>query len=147
MTSQPHLDSKSLDRQAASSQKQSQLTLFLVPLMLFCSSAVMATAWLGHLQFKESLSFLAATGLAWLLVLPEYALNIKALRTGYPRFSGGQMGAIRLCSGVVCIALVSRFGLGEEIGIQKLIGFGMMLVGMLLVSDIPFEIKKHKEND
>ncbi|MEM1180317.1 MAG: DMT family protein [Acidobacteriota bacterium] len=113
--------------------------------MLFCSSAVMATAWLGHLQFKESLSFLAATALAWMLVLPEYALNIKALRTGYPRLSGGQMGAIRLCSGVVCIALVSRYGLGEEIGVQKLLGFGLMLVGMLLVSDTLGAAKKSAE--
>lgn len=127
-------------------KKESQFTPFVVSLMLFCSSAVMATAWLGHLHFKESLSFLAATGLAWLLVLPEYALNIRALRTGYPRFSGGQMGAIRLCSGVVCIALVSRYGLGEEIGIQKLIGFGLMLIGMLLVSDIRYVPKKNREN-
>lgn len=146
MSPQLHSNLESLDREAAHLKKESYFTLFFVPLMLFCSSAVMATAWLGHLHFKESLSFLAATGLAWLLVLPEYALNIKALRTGYPRFSGGQMGAIRLCSGVVCIALVSRYGLGEEIGIQKLIGFGLMLVGMLLVSDTRYVTKKNKEN-
>ncbi len=146
MSPQLRTNLESLDREAADSTKESQFTLFVVPLMLFCSSAIMATAWLGHLHFKESLSFLAATGLAWLLVLPEYALNIKALRTGYTRFSGGQMGAIRLCSGVVCIALVSRYGLGEEMGIQKLIGFGLMLVGMLLVSDTRYVPKKYKEN-
>ncbi len=146
MSPQLHPNLESLDREAAHSKKGSHFTLLVVPLMLFCSSAVMATAWLGHLHFKESLSFLAATGLAWLLVLPEYALNIKALRTGYPRFSGGQMGAVRLCSGVVCIALVSRYGLGEEMGTQKLIGFGLMLVGMLLVSDTRYVPKKNKEN-
>ena len=147
MSPQLHPNVESLDREVAHLKKGGHFTLFAVPLMLFCSSAVMATAWLGHLHFKESLSFLAATGLAWLLVLPEYTLNLKALRTGYPRLSGGQMGAIRLCSGVVCIALVSRYGLGEEIGIQKLIGFGLMLVGMLLVSDTRYAPKKDKEND
>ncbi len=146
MSSQLHTNPKSLDREADPSKKEGHFKLLVVPLMLFCSSAVMATAWLGHLHFKENLSFFAATGLAWFLVLPEYALNIKALRTGYPRFSGGQMGAIRLCSGVVCIALVSRYGLGEEIGIKKLIGFGLMLIGMLLVSNLRYIPKRYKRN-
>ena len=95
----------------------------------------MATAWLGHLRFKDDLTFLIATLLAWLLVLPEYALNIKALRMGYPVYTGGQMGAFRLCAGVVCIAVVSHFVLGEEMNMQKLVGFGIMLASMILISD------------
>ncbi|MEM6796080.1 MAG: DMT family protein [Acidobacteriota bacterium] len=146
MDSQSLSEIETIDHEAAPAGKEGRWTLVVVPLMLFCSSAVMATAWIGHLQFKDSLSFLAATALAWLLVLPEYALNIKALRTGYPRLSGGQMGAIRLCTGVVCIALVSRYGLGEEIGIQKLLGFGLMLVGMLLVSDLRLATEKNEEH-
>ena len=78
----------------------------LVPLMLLTSSLVMAMAWLGHLRFKEELSLLAATSLAWLLVLPEYALNIKALRMGYGIYLAAQMAAFRLCAGVVWVALV-----------------------------------------
>ena len=84
---------------------------------------IMAMAWLGHLRFKAELTLWMATGLAWLLVLPEYALNIKALRMGYGIYLAAQMAAFRLCAGVVWIALVSRYVLGEELTTQKLVGF------------------------
>jgi uncharacterized protein (DUF486 family) len=105
----------------------------LVPLMLLTSSLVMALAWLGHLRFKGELSLLAATSLAWLLVLPEYALNIKALRMGYGIYLAAQMAAFRLCAGVVWVAIVSRYVLGEALTSRKLIGFGVMMVAMILV--------------
>lgn len=112
------------------------ITIYLVvPMMLLLSSAIMATAWLGHLRFKEDLTFWIATLFAWLLVLPEYALNIKALRLGYRYFTGGQMGAFRLCTGVVCIAFVSHYVLGEQLTMQKLLGFGIMIVSMILISN------------
>jgi hypothetical protein len=100
--------------------------------MLAASSMIMALAWLGHLRFKD-LSFPVAIFFAWLLVLPEYALNVSALRRGYRFFSGGQMAAFRLSTGVVCIALVSRFALGEPLSPRKVIGFGLMAAAMLLV--------------
>ena len=103
--------------------------------MLLFSSAIMATAWLGHLRFKEDLAFWLAILFAWLLVLPEYALNIKALRLGYRVFTGGQMGAFRLCTGVVCIAFVSHYVLGEQLTTQKLFGFGIMAFSMILISN------------
>jgi uncharacterized protein (DUF486 family) len=112
-----------------------KLMYIIVPLMLLFSSAIMATAWLGHLRFKEDLSFWMATLFAWLLVLPEYALNIMALRLGYQKFTGGQMGAFRLCTGVVCIAFVSHYVLGEELTTQKLLGFGIMTFSMILISN------------
>ncbi len=96
----------------------------------------MALAWLGHLRFKQ-LSYWVAIPLAWLLVLPEYALNIAALRRGYGRYSGGQMAAFRLCSGVVCVALVARLVLGEPLTTTKLVGFALMLVAMVLVAAKP----------
>ena len=93
----------------------------------------MATAWLGHLRLRDDLSFFSATLAAWLLVLPEYALNIKALRMGYGIFTGGQMAALRLSSGVVAVALVSRYLLGEELTPRKLAGFGVMVFAMVLI--------------
>ena len=115
-------------------KSNASLMYIIVPLMLFSSSAIMATAWLGHLRFKEDLTFLMAALLAWLLVLPEYALNIKALRIGYGTFTGGQMGAFRLCTGVACIAFVSHYILGEHIASQKILGFGIMTISMVLIS-------------
>jgi uncharacterized protein (DUF486 family) len=101
--------------------------------MLVASSMVMALAWLGHLRFKE-LPFLVAMFFCWLLVLPEYLLNISAIRFGYVVYSGAQMAAFRLCSGVVCVALVSRFILDEELTTRKLLGFGLMMVAMALIA-------------
>ncbi|MCC1495337.1 DMT family protein [Alcanivorax sp. 1008] len=115
-------------------EPKAALIYFIVPLMLLFSSAIMATAWLGHLRFKEDLTFLMATLFAWLLVLPEYALNILALRLGYRKFTGGQMGAFRLCTGVVAIAFVSHYVLGEELTTQKLLGFAVMALSMILIS-------------
>lgn len=107
---------------------------FWVPLMLVASSAIMALAWLGHIRFKDDLPLITATLLAWLLVLPEYGLNIGALRMGYGRYTGGQMAAFRLCSGVVWIAIVSRVVLDEPLTSFKLFGFGLMCVSMWLIS-------------
>lgn len=115
-------------------EPKAEFIYIIVPLMLLFSSAIMATAWLGHLRFKEDLTFWMATLFAWLLVLPEYALNITALRLGYRKFTGGQMGAFRLCTGVACIAFVSHYLLGEQLTTLKLLGFGIMAFSMILIS-------------
>lgn len=118
----------------------------LVPIMLILSSAIMAIAWLGHLKYKEDLSFLMAALFAWLLVLPEYILNVSAIRWGIGTYEPSEMAAMNLSSGIVFIALVSHFMLGEEISIQKYIGFGLMIVAMVLISGSkPAEIKNQKD--
>jgi uncharacterized protein (DUF486 family) len=104
-----------------------------VILMLVTSSMFMALAWLGHLRFQEW-PFLQAFVICWLLVLPEYLLNVTAIRLGYGAFTGAQMAAARLCSGVVWIALVSHFVLGESLSAIQLTGFGIMLVAVLLIA-------------
>ena len=103
--------------------------------MLIVSSAIMAMAWLGHLKYKEDWSFLLASLIAWLFVLPEYILNISAIRWGVGTYQPSEMGAMNLASGVVFIALVSHFDLGEELTTQKYIGFGLMIIAMILISE------------
>ncbi len=103
--------------------------------MLILSSAIMAIAWLGHLKYKEDLSFLMAALLAWLLVLPEYILNVSAIRWGVGVYQPSEMAAMNLSSGIVFVALVSHFILGEELTIQKYIGFGVMIIAMVLISE------------
>lgn len=120
--------------------------IYLIPLMLTLSSAIMAMAWLGHLKFKADLSFLMATLFAWLLVLPEYLLNVSAIRWGVGVYEPSQMAAMNLSSGVVFLAIVSHFYLGEELTTQKYIGFGLMIIAMFLVSDSkPSEIKTQED--
>ncbi len=114
--------------------KKSTLQKILVPIMLILSSAIMAMAWLGHLKYKEDLSFLMAALFAWILVLPEYILNVSAIRWGVGTYEPSEMAAMNLSSGIVFIALVSHFFLGEEISIQKYFGFGLMIVAMVLIS-------------
>ncbi len=103
-----------------------------VPLMIFCSGGFMAVAWLGHLRIREY-GFWIALLLSWAIVLPEYILNVSATRWGIGTYSGAQMASFHLCSGVVCVALVSRFLLNEQISSSQLAGFGLLAAGMALV--------------
>lgn len=104
-----------------------------VPLMLTLSSLLMALAWLGHIRFRDR-SFLVALGVSWVLVLPEYVLNVAALRWGHGTFTGGEMAAMNLCSGVVCVALVARYFLGEPLRPRQVAGFVLMAVGVVVVT-------------
>ena len=104
-----------------------------VPLMIAISGAFMASAWLVHLRFKDRIGFGLALLSSWAIVLPEYALNVAATRYGYGTFTGAQMAAFHLCSGVVCVTLVSRFVLGESLGSRQLLGFVLLTGGMLLL--------------
>jgi uncharacterized protein (DUF486 family) len=105
---------------------------YLVPLMIFTSGGFMAVAWLGHLRIRQY-GFWVALALSWAIVLPEYVLNVSATRWGIGTYSGAQMASFHLCSGVVCVALVSRFVLHEPISPTQLLGFGLLAAGMALV--------------
>lgn len=100
--------------------------------MIFASGAFMAVAWLGHLRIRDR-GFWVALGLSWLIVLPEYVLNVLATRYGYGTFTGAQMASFHLCSGVVCVALVSKLVLGEQLGAQQIVGFVFLTIGMLFL--------------
>jgi uncharacterized protein len=101
--------------------------------MLLLSSSMMALAWLGHLKFKDSWSFWTALGVSWLIVLPEYLLNVGATRAGYGLYTGAQMATIHLAGGVVCVALVSRFALGEVFGLRQAAGFLLLALSVFLI--------------
>ena len=106
----------------------------LVPLFMFLSSCLMALAWLGHLRYRDQISFWMALGVSWFLVLPEYILNVAATRFGYGTYSGAQMASFHLAFGVVCVALVSRFVLGERLVASQLLGFALLAVAIVLIT-------------
>lgn len=110
------------------------MRVVVVPFLMLLTSAIMALAWLGHLRYKDQIGFWAALGASWLLVLPEYILNVLATRYGYGTYTGGQMASLHLAFGVVCVALVSRFVLGEELGARQAIGFALLAVGIVLIA-------------
>lgn len=103
-----------------------------VPMLLLLSSVIMALAWLGHLRFQHW-RFGVALGASWLLVLPEYFLNVFATRWGHSVYTGAQMASLNLSSGVICVALVSHFVLGEELARRQWLGFGLMIVAIALI--------------
>lgn len=105
---------------------------YLVPLMIFTSGGFMAVAWLGHLRIRQY-GFWIALAMSWAIVLPEYILNVSATRWGIGTYTGAQMASFHLCSGVVCVALVSRFVLHESMSSMQLAGFGLLAAGMALV--------------
>lgn len=108
------------------------MKLLLVPTMIFLSGGFMAVAWLAHLRIRD-FGFWQALGMSWSIVLPEYVLNVVATRYGYGTFTGAQMASFHLCSGVICVALVSRYILGEPIAQRQIAGFVLLAAGMLLV--------------
>ncbi|MBT8467948.1 MAG: DMT family protein, partial [Deltaproteobacteria bacterium] len=55
--------------------------------MLFVSSVIMALAWIGHIRFRHK-GYVLALIASWCLVLPEYILNVSAIRYGHEVFSG-----------------------------------------------------------
>lgn len=106
----------------------------LVPLFMFLASGLMALAWLGHLRFRDSIGFWTALGLSWMIVLPEYVLNVAATRYGYDTYTGAQMATFHLAFGVVCVAAVSRYVLGEALTTKQLLGFALLAVGTVLIT-------------
>lgn len=105
---------------------------YLVPLMLLTSSVIMAFAWLGHIKFRKR-SFYLALAISWLLVLPEYLLNVSAIRWGVGTFQPSEMAAINLSTGVLAIAIVSKMFLGERFTTRKVLGFVLMAISVVLV--------------
>lgn len=110
------------------------MKLVLVPLFMFMAACLMSLAWLGHLRFRDSIGFGTALALSWLLVLPEYVLNVAATRYGYDVYSGAQMATFHLAFGVICVALVSRFVLGEHLSHTQIMGFVLLVIATVLIT-------------
>jgi uncharacterized protein (DUF486 family) len=108
------------------------MKVILVPLMLFLSSLLMAFAWLGHIRFRSQ-KFVMALLISWVIVLPEYILNVLAIRYGHGVYTGGEMAAFNLGTGVLSVALVSRLFLKEAMNSYQLLGFLVMTWAIILV--------------
>lgn len=113
------------------------MKIVLVPLFMLLASSLMSLAWLGHLRFRDTIGFGTALTLSWLLVLPEYVLNVAVTRYGYDAYSGGQMATFHLAFGVVCVALVSRFVLGERLTPTQILGFVLLAIATILITHSP----------
>lgn len=83
-----------------------------------CSSALMALAWLGHLRDRHTIGF----GVTPAQLAPR-ASGIRAERgriaLRYGSCTGAQMASFHLAFGVVAVAVVARFVLGEHLTTQR----------------------------
>lgn len=100
--------------------------------MLFLSSLLMAFAWLGHIRFRSK-GFFFALLISWAIVLPEYILNVVAIRYGHGVYTGGEMAAFNLCTGVLSVALISRLFLKESMNVSQIVGFFVMTWAIILI--------------
>ena len=108
------------------------LRFILVPVMACLAGLLMSFAWIGHLRYK-GLGFVAALAMSMLFVLPEYLLNVASARWGVGLFTGAQVAAMHLGAGIVSVAIVSQFYLGETLSATQLLGFGLMVISVVLI--------------
>ncbi len=108
------------------------MKLVVVPLLLLIASTVMAFAWLGHIRFRHK-TFTLALVASWLMVLPEYLLNVTAFRWGSDVYTGVQMAAFHMAAGVICVAFVARWFLKERIRPRQWLGFALMVLAIVLI--------------
>ena len=104
----------------------------LVPILILLASGVMALAWMAHLRYRHW-AFRKALLISWLLVLPEYVLNVWATRWGHGHYTGAEMAALHLSGGVVFVALLSHFLLDEALTRRQVVGFALMAVAIAIV--------------
>ena len=94
--------------------------------LLFLSNAFMTAAWYGHLRFK-GISMWIAILAAWMLALPEYALQVPANRLGYGSLSAYQLKILQECITLVVFMLFAWLFLGEGIKPRYVLSFALIL--------------------
>ena len=92
----------------------------------------MTVAWYGHLKFKTAplaLVILASWGIAFF----EYVLQVPANRIGHGHFSAAQLKTIQEVISLTVFAGFSWLYLGERLGWQHAVGFGLICAGAWFV--------------
>lgn len=100
--------------------------------LLICSNLFMTLAWYGHLRFKAA-PLMLVIAVSWLIALPEYALQVPANRIGHGHFSAAQLKTIQEVISLTVFAGFSWLYLGERLGWQHAVGFGLICMGAWFV--------------
>ncbi|MBV0890588.1 DMT family protein [Paracoccus sp. Z118] len=100
--------------------------------LLICSNLFMTLAWYGHLRFKAA-PLALVIAVSWLIALPEYALQVPANRTGHGYFTAAQLKTIQEVISLTVFAGFSWLYLGERLGWQHAVGFGLICMGAWFV--------------
>ena len=96
--------------------------------LLVASNLFMTLAWYGHLKFKTA-PLVTVILVSWGIAFFEYLLQVPANRIGYGHFSAAQLKTIQEVISLSVFALFSWIYLGERIGWQHGVGFGLICLG------------------
>ena len=100
--------------------------------LLIASNVFMTVAWYGHLKFKSA-PLLAVILVSWGIALFEYTMQVPANRIGHGYFTAAQLKTIQEVISLSVFAVFSWLYLGERLGWQHGVGFGLICLGAWFV--------------
>lgn len=100
--------------------------------LLVASNLFMTLAWYGHLKFKTA-PLITVILVSWGIAFFEYVLQVPANRIGHGHFSAAQLKTIQEVISLTVFAGFSWLYLGERLGWQHAVGFGMICAGAWFV--------------
>ncbi len=101
-------------------------------LLLVVSNVFMTAAWYGHLKFKgTALPIVIAA--SWGIALIEYCFAVPANRIGHAVYSAAELKTIQEVITLVIFAGFSIVVLKEPLGMNHLIGFGLIAAGAFFI--------------
>ena len=104
--------------------------------MLILSNVFMTFAWHGHLKFKST-PILLAIVVSWGIAFFEYCLAVPANRIGHTVYSAAELKTMQEVITLVVFAVFSVAVLNEQITINHLIGFSLIMAGAFFVFKAP----------
>lgn len=96
--------------------------------LLIVSNVFMTVAWYGHLKFKTT-PLVTVIALSWGIALFEYVAQVPANRIGHGYYTAAQLKTIQEVISLSAFALFSWLYLGEKLGWQHGVGFGLIFLG------------------
>jgi uncharacterized protein (DUF486 family) len=99
--------------------------------LLVCSNIFMTAAWYGHLKYKTAPLFLVIV-LSWMLVLPEYALQVPANRWGHGTFSAPQLKVLQEVITLIVFSFFSILYLREPLRWNAVAAFVLIVAAVAL---------------
>lgn len=113
--------------------------IFNTVLLLILSNIFMTAAWYGHLRWfprSSAKSLLVVIGIAWLIALPEYCLQVPANRYGHVEnggpFTAPQLKVIQEAVTLMVFAAFSVLFLKETPRVNEWIAFGLIFVAVVV---------------
>ena len=100
--------------------------------LLIASNVFMTVAWYGHLQFKTA-PLVTVILVSWGIAFFEYVMQVPANRIGHGHFSAAQLKTIQEVISLTVFAGFSWLYLGEKLGWQHAVGFGLICLGAWFV--------------